>query len=157
MRDTHERIVVFLQEHKVPFEIINHPAAGSVEDYQRTMNTRLQQQAKALFVRYKKAGEKGFAIVALQGQKKADLESVRKLLHAKEIRLGAADQLLSVTGCAYGELPPMGKVFGLPLIMDKDLLHEPRIYFNAGSLTSSIILDPKQLCSIEHPSLIDMN
>jgi Ala-tRNA(Pro) deacylase len=147
------KIIGYLNEHGIAHQIIKHAAAGSVEEYQRTMNTRLQQQAKALFVRFKKAQSKGFAIVALPGNRKADLTLICNLLHAREVRLGTSEQLQQVTGCRYGELPPMGKVFGLPLLMDKALLNEERIYFNAGTLTASVILNPKSIVDSEQPIL----
>ena len=151
MENISERIINYLQENNIPFDQINHSAAGGVEEYRQTMGTRLEQQAKALFVRVKKNNGKSFAIVALQAQKKADLNRICRLLGAKEVRLGSADQLKEVTGCNYGELPPLGKIFSVPLLMDKDLLSEEKIYFNAGTLTSSIIMDPNELERIENP------
>ena len=148
-----QKIVDYLKLHAIPHQSIHHAAAASVVEYQRTMGTRLTQQAKALFVRYKKHSEKGFAIVAIQAQKKLDLDVVCKLLHAREVRLGTPEQLEQATGCNYGELPPLGKFFSLKLLMDKDLLQEDKIFFNAGSLTFSIVLNPEMLVALEEPIL----
>jgi Ala-tRNA(Pro) deacylase len=74
-------------------------------------------------------------------------------LQAKEVRLGIKEQLEQVTGCSYGELPPFGKFFSLPLLMDRDLLLEEEIYFNAGSLTRSLVINPLDLQRIEEPIL----
>jgi len=153
MENAFERITNYLRQNEVPFRSIDHPSAASAEEYQRTLGTRLEQQAKALFIRYKKSNTKGFAIVALAAQKKADMENVRRLLFAKEVRLGTAEQLKEVTGCGYGELPPFGKMFSVTLLFDKDLLNEKEIYFNAGKLTSSIILNPVDLIKVEEPVL----
>jgi Ala-tRNA(Pro) deacylase len=148
-----QKIVDYLKLHAIPHQSIHHPAAASVLEYQQTLGTRLKQQAKALFVRYKRSNTKGFAIVAIQAQKKLNLDVVCKLLHAKEARLGTHEQLLETTGCNYGELPPLGKIFSLTLLMDKELLKEDKIYFNAGSLTFSIILNPVLLAACEEPIL----
>lgn len=146
-----DRLVKYLDDSKIPFESIEHPSAASAGDYQRIVGTRLEQQAKALFIRYKKPGVKGFAIIAVAAQKQADLELIRKLLHANEIRLGSAEQLKEATGCNYGELPPFGKLFSLPLFFDRELLTEEKIFFNAGKLTASITLNPHHLVKIEEP------
>ncbi|HWA34576.1 MAG TPA: YbaK/EbsC family protein [Cyclobacteriaceae bacterium] len=153
MKNVTEKIVDYLTTNGVAFEQITHPAADSAEAYQKTLNTRLEQQAKALFVRFKKTGSKGFVIVAIQAQKKADLDLVRRLIHANEVRLGTREQLAEITGCGYGELPPFGKIFSVPLVMDKDLLSEEKVYFNAGSLTCSVTLDPNEIARLENPIL----
>lgn len=153
MNTTFDKIVQYLNEHKIAFHSIDHPPVASAEEYHKTLGTRMEQQAKALFVRYKRSGSKGFVIVALQAQKKADMETICRLLFAKEVRLGTSEQLMEATGCNYGELPPFGKLFALKLLFDKDLLNEPKIYFNAGSLTSSITLNPADLVRVEEPVL----
>jgi Ala-tRNA(Pro) deacylase len=148
-----QRIVLYLEAARVPFEKINHPSAGSAEEYRQTMGTRLEQQAKALFLRIKNKNSKGFAIAAIQAQKKADLKLLAHLLRVLEIRLGTKEQLEQITACTYGELPPLGRIFSVPLIMDKDLLSEENIYFNAGSLTFSIVMSPSDLMRLEEPIL----
>ncbi len=153
MKNVPEEITTYLTANGVAFERITHPAADSAESYQKTLGTRLEQQAKALFVRFKKTGAKGFVIVAIQAQKKADLELIRRLIHANEVRLGTKEQLAEITGCGYGELPPFGKIFSVQLVMDKDLLNEEKVYFNAGSLTSSIVLNPNEIVRLEDPIL----
>jgi Ala-tRNA(Pro) deacylase len=153
MSEVLTRLIAFLKEKQVPYRLIEHDVAASAEEYHKTLGTRYEQQAKALFVRYKKPGEKGFVVFALQAQKKADLHRVTRLLSAREARLATVDQLKEVTGCDFGELPPFGSVFGLRLIFDRDLLTEDEIYFNAGSLTTSIVLSPKQLERVEDPIL----
>jgi Ala-tRNA(Pro) deacylase len=153
MNDVSTRIVEYLKKYNVPFEQLTHPSAGSAEEYRKTMGTRLEQQAKALFIRFKKTGGKGFAVATIQAQKKVDLNFMCKLLGAREVKLGTLEQLQEVTGCNYGELPPMGKLFAVPLLMDRELLNEPKIYFNAGSLRFSITMDPAELVKLEQPIL----
>lgn len=63
------------------------------------------------------------------------------------------EQLTDVTGCGFGELPPFGALFGVPLILDRDLLGEDEIYFNAGDLSTSIAMDPASLADLEAPKL----
>jgi Ala-tRNA(Pro) deacylase len=146
-----QRVVDYLAAENVEFRVIEHNPAGSAEEYHEVLGTRYEQQAKAIFLRFKRPGEKGFAILAIQAQKRADLEKVRRLLDAREARLGTVEQLREATGCEFGELPPSGKIFDLQLLFDTDLLTEDEIYFNAGDLGVSIALDPKELERIEEP------
>jgi Ala-tRNA(Pro) deacylase len=97
--------------------------------------------------------DKSFAILALQAQKRADLEGATRLLNASGVRLGTAEQLAEVTGCQFGELPPHGRCFGVPLLFDRALTAESLIYYNAGDLSRSIEVDPADLVRIEDPIL----
>ena len=91
-------------------------------------------------------------MVALQAQKKADLRTAAVILKAREVRLATAAQLREVTGCGFGELPPFGKPFNVPLLMDRDLMDEAEIYFNIGDLSRSMALDPQTSLSLSLPS-----
>ena len=153
MNETLYKIETYCQENSIPFKKIEHAHAASAEEYHEILKTRFEQQAKALLLRYKKQGEKGFVVVAIQAQKKVDLEKIKPLLDAKTLRLAELDQLKKETGCEYGELPPFGKLFNLQLVFDKDLLNEKEIYFNAGSLTNSFVVSPQTLISVEKPIL----
>jgi Ala-tRNA(Pro) deacylase len=153
MTDVLAKLVAHLDERSVPYRTIEHAAAASAEEYRDTLGTRYEQQAKTLFVRYRKPGEKAFAALALQAQKRADFARVADLLDAREAKLGTVEQLAQATGCGFGELPPFASVFGLPLLLDRDLLDQDEIYFNAGSLTTSIALAPEHLMTVEQPVL----
>jgi Ala-tRNA(Pro) deacylase len=52
----------------------------------------------------------------------------------------SADELRALTGLEPGAVPPFGALFGLPTFVDIHLLDQPRIAFNAGSRTTSLIL-----------------
>lgn len=151
--DNYARLKDHLHSHAISFEEIEHPPAASAEEYHNTVGTRYEQQAKALLVRYKKGGQARFIVVALQAHKRADLEQVARLIGAQEIRLASKDQLKEVTGCSFGELPPLGKLFGLQLALDEDLMGEERIFFNACRLDRSISLAPRSLARMEEPIL----
>lgn len=153
MEETLFKIEKYCQDNSIPFKKIEHAQAASAKEYHEILKTKLEQQAKALLLRYKKQGEKGFVVVAIQAQKKVDLEKIKTLQNAKTLRLAELEQLKKETGCGYGELPPLGKIFNLQLFFDKDLLNEKEIYFNAGSLTNSFVVSPQDLFSVEKPIL----
>lgn len=149
MNGAHDRIVQYLTDNGISFKVIHHRPAGSADEYHDVLGTRYEQQAKSIFLRVKRAGEKGFAVLAIQAQKRADLPRVTKLLEAREVRLATKEQLQETTGCAFGELPPIGRLYGVPLLIDADLMTEDEIYFNAGDLSISLSLDPRQLQELE--------
>lgn len=151
MTSAAERLRKYLDDHGVAYRIIEHDPAASAGEYHAVLGTRYEQMPKAVFLRYRREEAEGFAILALQANKRADLERVASLLDAHDVRLGTREQLRDTTGCEFGELPPVGGLFGLPLLFDDDLLTEDLVYFNAGSLTMSVALDPNALAALEQP------
>lgn len=151
--DAYNKLIQHLSENNISYEALEHEPAASAEEYQKTLNTRLEQQAKALLLRYKRPGEKGYAVAVLQAQKQIDLEKIKRKLQAAKARLADRNALSEVTGCNFGELHPFASVYGLPLLMDEDLLNEKKIYMNAGCLDHSVVISPEDLKTKEHAIL----
>ena len=145
------RLRHYFDDHGVAYRLIEHEPAGSAVDYHTVLGTRYEQMPKAVFLHYRGSDGSGFAILALQAHKRADLRRVATLLDARDVRLGSREQLRELTGCDWGELPPVGRLFGLPLLFDQDLLSEDELYFNAGSLTTSMAVRSNALEGLEQP------
>jgi Ala-tRNA(Pro) deacylase len=153
MTSVAERLRNYFDDQGVAYRLIEHEPAGSAVEYHTVLGTRYEQMPKAVFLRFRRKDSKGFAILALQADKRADLPRVARLLDARDVGLGSREQLREATGCDWGELPPVGRLFGLPLLFDQDLLSEDELYFNAGSLTMSMAVRPKALEALERPIL----
>ena len=69
MKNVSDKVVQYLEGNNAAFEQITHSSAGSAEEYRQTMGTRLEQQAKALFVRFKKQDSKGFVLLPFKPKK----------------------------------------------------------------------------------------
>jgi Ala-tRNA(Pro) deacylase len=153
MTSVAERLRNYFDDQGVAYRLIEHEPAGSAVEYHAVLGTPYEQMPKAVFLRFRRKDSKGFAILALQADKRADLPRVARLLDARDVGLGSREQLREATGCDWGELPPVGRLFGLPLLFDQDLLSEDELYFNAGSLTMSMAVRPKALEALERPIL----
>ncbi len=153
MEDPKAQIEKYLSENDVRYRGIEHAPAASAEEYNTTLKTRFTQQVKVLLLRYKREGIEGYAVVAIQGHKKVDVDQIGGILGFKKIRLADKDQLLSVTGCKFGELHPFAKLFNLQLLFDKDFFSEEEVYINAGRLDYSIVISPREIERLEKPVL----
>jgi Ala-tRNA(Pro) deacylase len=138
-----------------PFRELSHPAAGSAREYHEVVGSQLEQQAKALlFRRYRTGGGKDYLIYALPGNAEAELTRLATASASLRLRLATSAELEQTTGCRFGELPPVGSIFGCPLVLDQRLLTQPELYFNAGRLDRSIILAPADLAALETPLIL---
>jgi prolyl-tRNA editing enzyme YbaK/EbsC (Cys-tRNA(Pro) deacylase) len=149
MDGTYDRIAEYLDSNGIKYEAIRHEPAGSAEEYHQVLGTRYEQQAKSVFLRVRRPGEKSFAVLAIQAQKRADLPRAAALLGAREVKLATREQLEQQTGCTFGELAPFGRLYGVPVLIDADLLNQDEIYFNAGDLSISLRMSPTALRELE--------
>jgi Ala-tRNA(Pro) deacylase len=141
----------------IHFEELHHEEVGDPVEYSHKIGTRLEQQAKALLLRCKKnGGEKFFIVVSVPANKKVDFNAVSSKVGVgtKSIRVAEKEQMYELTGCEPGELPPLGKLWGVQLLFDEALFAEPKIYFNAGSLGYSIIANPHDIAKVEEAVII---
>jgi hypothetical protein len=102
MASVAEQLREYFDDRGVGYRIIAHEAAASADEYHAILGTRYEQMPKAIFLRYQGKDRKGFAILALQAHKRADLQRVRRVLNARDVPLGSRAELREVTGCGFG-------------------------------------------------------
>jgi len=120
----------------VAFEIVEHAPVRTSEEAARVRGTPLEAGAKALLVR----AEERFVHCVLPAHLKADNARLRGLLGTRKLRFATPEELLALTGCVPGAVPPFGNLFGLPVLVDEALCRNERVAFNAGSNAVSITM-----------------
>ncbi|HTO13232.1 MAG TPA: YbaK/EbsC family protein [Candidatus Binatia bacterium] len=118
------------------FEIVEHAPVRTSEEAARVRGTPLEAGAKALLVR----AEERFVHCVLPAHLKADNARLRGLLGTRKLRFATPEELLALTGCVPGAVPPFGNLFGLPVLVDEALCRNERVAFNAGSNAVSITM-----------------
>lgn len=130
------RLEHWLREAGVAFEIFEHAPVRTSEEAARVRGTPLEAGAKALVVRT----EGGFVHCVLPAHLKADNGLLRGLLGTRKLRFATPEELLTLTGCVPGAVPPFGNLFGLPVLVEEALCQNERVAFNAGSNAVSITM-----------------
>ena len=54
----------------------------------------------------------------MSASKKFNWKLLKKLISAKKIDLAGAEDVLKITGCISGAVPPFGSIFDCPTIVD---------------------------------------
>ncbi|MHC4428693.1 MAG: YbaK/EbsC family protein [Planctomycetota bacterium] len=144
-----DRIRALLDEHGVEYRHLHHEPTPTSEDSARVRGEPIEIGGKALVIR---SGDESFLFV-LSAARRLNSAAVRKTLGVKRSRFATAGELRSLTGLVPGSVPPFGEpILPLPLYLDKSVLENDRIAFNAGSITDSIIMsvaDYRHVAQIE--------
>jgi Ala-tRNA(Pro) deacylase len=69
-----------------------------------------------------------------------DNARLRGVLGTRTLRFATPEELLALTGCVPGAVPPFGNLFGLPVFLDEELAQRDEIAFNAGGNAVSIVM-----------------
>jgi len=149
----YEKIKKFCEDNGISYKEIKHSPGASAEDYHNALGCRYEQQLKCLLLKIYTETEY-FAILTIPAQKRADLEAIKTLISAKKIRMATKEELKEITGCNFGELPPIGSIFQIRLIMDRDFLNETETYLNAGKVDVSFVINPTDLQKAENPVIV---
>lgn len=129
-----EKIVEFLDERSVAYEVMEHAPVFTSEEASKVRGTKLEQGAKAMIMY---ADDKPVMLV-LAANKKVDMKQFKELEKIKNLRMASPEEVQKVSGVQIGAVPPFGNLFGIPVFIDKSLEANEEIAFNAGSHSKSI-------------------
>jgi prolyl-tRNA editing enzyme YbaK/EbsC (Cys-tRNA(Pro) deacylase) len=144
--DVLERLREFLDRAGVAYTVKVHEPTYTSEQSAQARGEPLSIGAKALLVKV----DEEFRLFVLPADRKLDSAAARRGLDARKLRFATADELSELTGLVPGSVPPFGRpVLPLDLVVDEALAQNHRVAFNAGSLTTSIVMaaaDYLRLC-----------
>jgi Ala-tRNA(Pro) deacylase len=117
-----KRLIHYLNENKVRYEILHQPNASSIRKPQSRYSTRV------IIVR---AGPQHLVVV-LPTNSRIDLKEFAKV--GEPVRLETEEEFKWLfPDCALGVIPPFGNLYGLPTFVDKALSKNDYIIFAAGT------------------------
>ena len=73
-----------------------------------------------------------FVLVLVSGQNRADKKKLEEII-GQQISPAKPDKVLAFTGYSIGAVPPFGKDFDFPVIIDQDLMAHSSLWASAGS------------------------
>jgi len=147
-----ERIKRILDEDGLKYSVKTHEPVYTSEQAAKVRGQSLKQGAKAIILRT----DDNFVLAVLSAEKKIDSKKLRRILGSKKISFADVEKLKTY-GLQPGSVPPFGSILGLKTYVDKSLLENNEISFNAGSLTNSITLRLRDYLNVENPIIEDFS
>jgi prolyl-tRNA editing enzyme YbaK/EbsC (Cys-tRNA(Pro) deacylase) len=132
-----EAIRTYLTSQGVEFVEKHHEPTRTSEESARARGEPLQIGAKALLIKT----DDRFRLFVLPADRKVDSQAIKRHFGVKKLRFAVATELQTLTGLAPGSVPPFGQpILALELMADPALCDNEKVAFNAGSLTTSIVM-----------------
>ena len=136
--DVTQRIIALLEHAGIAYRRVEHGPTRTSEESAAARGEPLENGAKALLIKV----DDDFRLFVLCADRQLDSAALKRLLNAKKTRFATADELFARTGLVPGSVPPFGEpILPLELFADEEVgRRTDRVAFNAGSLTTSLVL-----------------
>ena len=133
----YEKIEAMLTSRCIPYRAVEHDETRTSEESARARGEELRVGGKALVVK----ADEVFHLAVLSADRKLDSRALQIVLGSRKLRFATVEELMNLTGLTPGSVPPFGgPILPFDLIVDKSVMRNERIAFNAGSLQKSIIM-----------------
>jgi Ala-tRNA(Pro) deacylase len=145
-----EPIKHYLDEHAVPFRASEHPYGITAQRTAEEAHVPGRRFGKTVVL--EQNGR--YYLVVVPAAEMLDLAAARELL-GPGVRLASEDEMARLfPNCEAGAMPPLGGLWGLPVIADACLEGQPTITVNGGTHTDVIELRWEDFVNAEHPRIL---
>ncbi len=142
------RIRTLLNAAGAPYREAHHGPTRTSQEAADARGESIRIGGKAIVAKV----DKSFRLFVLSAALGLNSRAICRHLGAQRFRFATRDELLELTGLVPGCVPPFGRpILDLDLYVDRSILENDRIAFNAGSLTDSMIMDREDYIRIAEP------
>ena len=152
--DVHQKLLMLLNDNKIEYTLLEHSETVTCEQSAQARGESVAIGGKTILFKDKK----DFRIFTLSAAKEVDSNKVRKILSSQRLRFATSDELRDLCGVVKGALPPIVKgLYPYSHYLDRSVLENEKIAFNAGLLTKSIIMKTKDYLDIIDAQVCDFS
>ena len=148
-RKDNKILTALLDSKKFEYSVMDHEPTPTSEIAAKVRGGKLEEGAKALVLR----GEGKFFMFVLPADRRLNLKSAKAIAGTKRMSLATPQEVLEITGCEIGSVPPFGNLFNIPLFVDVNLLKNEKLDFNTGLLTRSISMNCPDYLEVAHANI----
>jgi prolyl-tRNA editing enzyme YbaK/EbsC (Cys-tRNA(Pro) deacylase) len=132
----------------VAYRHVVHGPTRTSEESAAARGEPIEVGAKAMVL---KVGD-AFGLFVLSAARKLDSGAIKKRIGVKSVRFATPEELLELTGLVPGSVPPFGRpVLPFDLNLESGVAALPKVAFNAGSLTESLVLATPDYLKVAKP------
>ena len=143
-------IISFLDEQGVRYRLSHHDPAFTSQELAQFEHVSGKNVIKPVVVK----ADGQFVLCALPASYKVDIGELRSQLRADDVKLADEQNLEQIfQGCEVGAEPPIGRLWGLPTLMDESLTADDMVTFQAGTHCDSVTMSLAEYRRIAQPEI----
>jgi Ala-tRNA(Pro) deacylase len=142
----------YLAQNRARYSVIPHQAAYTAQE--EAAATHVPGAAWAKSVVCMVNDEPILAVVPAPCT--VDLSRLQRTIESDSVRLALESEFLPLyRDCEPGAIPPLGRLFGQRVVVDKTLSRDPEIVFSGGSHRDAIRMPYGEFERLSHPTVAD--
>ncbi|MFH1537240.1 MAG: YbaK/EbsC family protein [Patescibacteria group bacterium] len=141
-----KKLLKFLDENKVKYEVVEHRKVYTAHDSAKTQKIDPKTVVKTLVMKL----DKDYALAMVPANKNLDKAKFKKLAKpAKKVDLAKEAWMKKNILGKVGATPPFGSLMKLPVYIDAPLLKNKELIVSSGEYTESIKIKTKDFEKLE--------
>jgi Ala-tRNA(Pro) deacylase len=139
-----ENLKKYLEEHKILYEIHEHPAVFTVAESKELLKNKSYFHTKSLFLRDDK---KRYYLVCMAASKRLDVRALEKSLGVKKLNFSSPEELKAELNLTPGSVSIFGMIYAkrVFLILDKEIWDAQVSGFHPNINTATLEIDHNNL------------
>lgn len=145
------RLISFLDESKVRYEILHHPEAFTSHELAAIEHVKGKDRAKVVMV---KTGAE-IVMAVLPTDRRIDLEKLGKITGRPTAVAEEGEFKPLFPDCAIGTMPPFGHLYGVVTYVDQGVAEADKLVFEAGTHSDAIKMKYADYERLAKPTIAD--
>ena len=142
------RVRELLDQQRIKYVTIRHSPAFTASEVAALAHVASNDFAKTVVV----TADGRMSMIVIPASRRIQVHHLCNELGA-DVRLATETELAAAfPDCEVGAMPPIGKLYGLPVYVSSELAREKEIAFNAGTHTEVIKMAYADFAAIARPS-----
>jgi Ala-tRNA(Pro) deacylase len=142
-----------LEGRGVPFEVVQHEQAYTSIDEALSLGLSADEVLKVVVL----DTEHGHALVVAPGSRRLHMKQVLRAVGDKHARLATEEEIeRDFPGYELGAIPPLGSLFGIPTLVDPEVMEHDTVVFAAGTQTQSVKVRTEDLFRDEPVTVVSV-
>ncbi len=146
-----EKVREYLKKESIEFETQDHHIAFTSQEIAASEHVSGKAFAKVVIVFV----DEKMAMLALPAAHSVDLAKAGQGIGAASVRLAAESEFSGrFSDCELGAMPPLGKLFDVPVYVDPTLAGQERIVFQGGTHATTIAMRYEDFERLTGPTVV---
>jgi Ala-tRNA(Pro) deacylase len=143
-----------LDREHVHYDILAHSQTDRARAVAELLHLPEQSMAKVVIVKV----QERFVTMVLPATTKIDFQRLREMFGTHRVRLATEKELAGLfPDCEVGAMPPLGTLYGLPVYVDRSLIRDEEILFEAGTHSEAIRMRYWDFAALVFPTVAEFN
>lgn len=145
-----EKLIGFLKEQNISYEVLVHPEAFTAQQVAHAIHESGKALAKTVVLN----ADGNYIMAVIPGHHKVKMEAVKNLIGAKDVRIAPEETLRGLfPDCDLGAMPPLGKLYGMKVVVSESLAQSKELIFNACTHTDCLKMKFSDYQKITDPQI----